>query len=101
MNGDCREDVVKWFSTEFEAVSNRCVILLMDTPLRDLYTNKQLDQLRAGAQVLLHLLFTSYLPVCEGYYKTTWFITIRSYQNSKKYKSRTTLEENTSAETSL
>ena len=65
MNGDCREDVVKWFSSEFVAVSNRCVILLMDTPLRDLYTNKQLDQLRPGSQVLLRILFTSYIEVVD------------------------------------
>ena len=63
MNGDAREDVVKWFSTEFVAIQNRCLILLMDTNLKDSYTNKQLDQLRAGADGLLRLLFTSYIEV--------------------------------------
>ena len=63
MNGDGREDVVKWFSTEFVAIQNRCLILLMDTNLKDCYTNKQLDQLRAGAEGLLRLLFTSYVEI--------------------------------------
>ena len=63
MNGDAREDVVKWFSTEFVVIQNRCLILLMDTNLKDVYTNRQLDQLRAGADGLLRLLFTSYIQV--------------------------------------
>ena len=65
MNGDAREDVVKWFSTEFTTLQNRCLILLMDMRLKDMYTNKQLDQLRAGADVLLRLLFTTYIDVVD------------------------------------
>ena len=61
MNGESREDVVKWFSSELQAVQNRCLILLMDMRLKDMYTNRQLDQLRAGADSLLRMLFTTYV----------------------------------------
>ena len=66
MNGESREDVVKWFSSELQAVQNRCLILLMDMRLKDMYTNKQLDQLRAGAESLLRMLFTTYIDTVNN-----------------------------------
>ena len=52
MNGTCIEDIVKFFSSEFIAVKNRCILLMMDKPLKSTFSDKQLDQLRAGAQTL-------------------------------------------------
>ena len=59
MNGTCVEDIVKFFSTEFIAIKNRCTLLMMDQPLKQLFTDRQLDQLRAGAQTLVHILLNT------------------------------------------
>ena len=59
MNGSCIEDIVKFFSSEFIAVKNRCILLLMDVPLKSVYTDRQLDQLRAGSETLLYLILNT------------------------------------------
>ena len=56
MNGNDRQDVVKYHSGEWEAVNNRCIILKMDKPLKSCFTSRQLDALRNGAHVLVDLL---------------------------------------------
>ena len=59
MNGTFAQDVVTFFNSEYEAVRNRCVILKMHCPLRSLYSNKELDELREGSRVLFEILFTT------------------------------------------
>ena len=56
MNGNDRQDVVKYHSGEWEAVNNRCIILKMDKPLKSCFSGNQLDALRKGAHVLIDLL---------------------------------------------
>ena len=56
MNGQSRAEVVKYHSTEWDAVNNRCIILKMETRLKSLFTDLQLNSLRKGSHVLIDLL---------------------------------------------
>ena len=49
MNGD---NPLKFHPQEFYAINNRNVILQMDEPIRGIFTNRQLDQIRDGALML-------------------------------------------------
>ena len=59
MNGDCPRDLLKFHPGEFTAVDNRCFFVQMDEPIKKIFNNKQLDQLRDGGIVLCNLVVSS------------------------------------------
>ena len=63
MNGTNRADVVKYHSTEWDAIKNRCIVLKMDCPLKQNFSGAQLDALRAGSHVLVDMLIQDTDPI--------------------------------------
>ena len=59
MNGSDPRSLVKFHPGEFNALNNRCFFIQMDDRLADMFNNKQLDQLRAGALVLCNVILNA------------------------------------------
>ena len=56
MNGCSPRALLKFHPGEFEAIENRCMFIQMDEPIKSVFTDKQLDQLREGAHVLCFMI---------------------------------------------
>ena len=59
MNGDCPQSLLKFHPQEFHAMDNRNVFLQMNEPIKDIFTNKQMDQLTEGGLMLCLIILTS------------------------------------------
>ena len=56
MSATSKADILKWHPNEYEAFQNRCTIYYLGTPLKDIFTNKEIEELSKCGPELLYML---------------------------------------------